>query len=522
MNALSQLTPMNPLSGAPGESTEVTSLESLSRLVSQARDAQVSWSQCSLKERSHKVKSLARLITERRVEGVAIITEETGRPESVAALSEVNNVLAFAGAAIKEASIALKKHKVGLSPLDFPGKSAVVEQVPRGVVGIIAPWNYPVSNFYKSLFPALLAGNSVILKPSELTPRTGAWLSGLAEEVLGAGIVTCVQGDGVVGAELIKSGIDSVVFTGSVATGKRVAETAASQLIPCSLELGGKDAALVLEDANLERTALGIAQWSLFNTGQDCSSIERLFVVDTIADQLLERLAQIYQALRVAGDERIVDGEEADLGPLQSSTQLDIVSSQVSEAVEAGAHLICGGSPTGVGYGFQPTILDRCTAEMRVAHEESFGPILAVTRVANAEEAIKLMNSSIYGLNGSVWTRDLKRGEALARQLEVGVALVNNHSFTGSLPQTPWTGVKDTGYGVASSRWSYHTFARPRTVVIDKNTKPDPFWLPVDESYRAFVEAVAQKNLGGGLRVMWTLIRLLGKRVKVICSLGRT
>ena len=240
-----------------------------------------------------------------------------------------------------------------------------------------------------------------------------------------------------------------------------------------------------------------------------------------IVDQLIDRLTEIYQALCVSGDQRLGEEEEADLGPLQSEAQLNIVESQVSEAVEAGARLLCGGVRTGVGYGFQPTLLDHCTSEMRVMYEESFGPVLAVTRVSCAEEGVSLINQSAYGLNGSVWTRDLKRGRALARQLEVGVALVNNHSFTGSLPQTPWTGVKDTGYGIASSRWSYHTFARPRTVVIDKNKKPDPFWLPVDNSYRAFVEAVAQKNLGGGPGVMLKLVKLLGKRIKVISGLGR-
>ena len=521
MNSPTHLTPLNPVNGEPAEPLEETKIETIPSLISRAREAQRAWAQRSFKARAERVRSLARLITERRAEGVAIVTAETGRPESVAALSEVNNVLAFASAAIKEAHIALKPHKVNLSPLDFPGKSAVVEQVPRGVIGIIAPWNYPVSNFYKSLFPALLAGNAVILKPSELTPRSGAWLAALAEETLGTGLVTCIQGGGVVGATLIESGIDAAVFTGSVATGRRVAEAAARRLIPCSLELGGKDAALVLADANIERTALGVAQWSLFNTGQDCSSVERLFVVESIADQLLARLADIYRALRVVGDERIVEGEEADLGPLQSAAQLEIVKAQVSEATKLGAQLICGGSPTGVGYGFQPTILDRCTADMRVSTEESFGPVLAVTRVADAQAGVTLMNQSTYGLNGSVWTSDLSAGEAIARQLEVGVALVNNHSFTGSLPQTPWTGVKDTGYGIASSRWSYHTFTRPRTVVIDKNKKPDPFWLPVDASYRDFVEAIALKNLGGGVGVMWRLIKLLGKRVKVICNLGR-
>lgn len=514
----SDITPLNPLTLTPSGSTPSDDPSSITGYVDEARRAQGVWAAQTLQARADRLIALAKLITERREEGVQIIHEETGRPRSVAALSEVNNVLAFAQAAIKEARVALRPNKVGLSPVDFPGKSAVVEQVPRGVVGIIAPWNYPVSNFYKSLFPALLAGNAVILKPSELTPRSGAWLASLAQETLGEGLVTCAQGGGDIGAALIDAGIDAVVFTGSVATGERVAAAAAKRLIPCSLELGGKDAALVLADADLERTALGIAQWSLFNSGQDCSSIERLFVVEEIAEPLLERLTGIYQALRVADQ---TDDSEADLGPLQSEAQLRLVERQVRDAVEAGAQLRCGGEATGSGYGYLPTILDRCDPSLDVMTEESFGPILAVARVKDAAEGVELINRSSYGLNGSVWTKDLKRGAAIARQLEVGVALVNNHSFTGSLPQTPWTGVKSTGYGVASSRWSYHTFARPRTVVIDKNTKPDPFWIPVDQSYREFVEAVARKNLGGGIGVLFKLIGLLGKRIKVIKQLAQ-
>jgi acyl-CoA reductase-like NAD-dependent aldehyde dehydrogenase len=491
----------------------------LPQMVEQARMSGIHWSQMTLNERADRLIKLGRMITARREEGAELLAQETGRASSMLALSELNNVLTFISACIKEAKYALKPTKVKLSSLDWPGKSVRVEQVPRGVIGIIAPWNYPISNFYKSLFPALLAGNTVVIKPSEFTPRVGAWLAEVARETLGEGIVNCVQGGAVVGAALIDAGIDAIVFTGSVTTGEKVAIAAAKNLIPCSLELGGKDAALVLADAEIERSALGIAQWSMFNSGQDCSSIERLYIVESIADQFLSTLTKIIANLSFHGDGTLTEEDEADVGPLQNQSQLHLVQAHVESAVKSGAKVLCGGEITGQGYGFKPTLLDHCNDRMTVVTDETFGPVLAVVRVPNIEEAITQINRSQYGLNGSVWTKDIKLGEHIARRFEVGVALVNNHSFTGSLPQTPWTGVKQTGYGVASSRWAYHTFVRPKTVVIDKNKGPDPFWLPIDDSYRQFVEAVALKNLGGGIRVMIRLVRLLGRRIRATRSL---
>lgn len=509
---------INPMTLAEVE-TLMTEEAAVSELISRARQASERWSEISLKERSRQLIRLGERITQERDVGARLIAEETGRALSLAALSELNTVQSFIKAAISEARIALKETKVKLSPLDFPGKSAIVEQVPRGVIGIIAPWNYPVSNFYKSLFPALLSGNAVVMKPSEHTPRVGAWLADLATEVLGEDLVLCVQGGASVGRALVEGGVDSVVFTGSVATGRAVAALAAHQLIPCSLELGGKDAALVLADADLDRTALGIAQWSMFNSGQDCSSIERLYVMDRIADSFIERLNTVISHLTYHGDGRLKPEEEADIGPLQTAEQLAVVNKHVGQAVAEGALVLCGGKPSGVGYGFQPTLLDRCVEGMLVTEEETFGPVIAVIRVHTVDEAIERINRSRYGLNGSVWTSNIAVGRAIAKRLDVGIALVNNHSFTGSLPQMPWTGVKETGYGVASSRWAYHTFVRPRTIVLDKNKDPDPFWFPVDESYQRFVEAVALKNLGGGIGVLFRLIGLLRKRIKATKSL---
>lgn len=481
--------------------------------VSRARAAQAAWAKVPLVDRERACLALGRRILEKRDEICALLSSETGRDPVDSLFSEVVFQLTYAKSAVKLARSALAPEKVSLSPIDWPGKRAVIEAVPRGVVAIVEPWNYPLLQFVKPLYPALLSGNAVVLKPSEHTPRTGRWLAEQCGSIFPPDLVQIVVGDGAVGAALIDADVDAVVFCGSVGTGRKVAARCAERLIPCSLELGGKDAALVLQDCDLERTVAGVLQWSMHNAGQDCSSIERVYVEDTVADAFVERLGRAAARLKVAPQPG-----HADLGPLQNPNQLRVVDEHVRDAVAQGAVVVTGGAPTGAGLGYQPTVLDRCTERMRVVREETFGPVVAVVRVTDAEEALQRANDSRYGLLGSVWTKDLAKGEALARRMEVGVALVNNHSFPGSIPQVPWTGVKDSGFGVAASRHSYPTFVRRRTIVVDRSRDPDVFWRPVDESLAQLGQAAAELALGAFLRV-FTLLGLLGKRTKSIREL---
>ncbi|MGO8994532.1 MAG: aldehyde dehydrogenase family protein [Polyangiaceae bacterium] len=505
---------ISPADGAALTPVASSTVDDVRAAAARGRAAQPAWAALPLSERERAIERLATRILERRAEALTLLGQEMGRSASDNLFHELVAAREFTASVILAGRIALAPEKISLSVLDWPGKKVVVEAVPRGLVGIIAPWNYPLANFYKHFFPAVLSGNAVLLKPSEHTPRCGAWFARQCAEIFPRDLVQVVQGGSAIGEAVIDA-VDAVTFTGSVPTGKRVAARAGERLIPCSVELGGKDAAIVLADCDLDRTVAGILFWATHNAGQDCSAIERVYVEASIADRFVAQLAGAARKLRVAAP-----GVVGDLGPLQNERQLEIVEEHVDEAKRLGGKVVCGGTRTGHGYGYLPTEIDDCTQAMRVVRDETFGPVIAVIRVKDAEEAIAKANDSRYGLNGSVWTTDLARGAALARRMEVGVAFVNNHSIAGALPEIPWTGVKDTGPGVASSRHAYPTFVRRRTLFIDSNRKPDPIWYPGDENLAAFGEALVARGLGGGLGAMLKLVGLLGKRVKAVQALA--
>lgn len=506
---------LNPATRSALEPVKASTPAEVRAAVAAARAAQPAWATLPFTERAAAARRLGQLVLAKADEAAKVMSQETGRSEVECQASELTSLAPYIETAVAVAKGALKPTKVRLSPLDFPGKKGVTEPVPRGVIGVIAPWNYPMGNFWKSLFPALLSGNGVVLKPSEHTPRTAAFLAALCAEAFPKGLVQLVQGAGDVGQALVDE-VDAIVFTGSVPSGRKVAGQAAARLIPSSLELGGKDAALVLADCDLERTALGVAQWSMHNCGQNCAAIERVYVEEAIADRFVEALTKVVKQLRVS-----TGNDESELGPLQNEAQLAIVERHVEAAKAAGAVVTAGGARVGPGLGYQPTVIDRCTDAMEVVRDETFGPVVAVVRVKDAEEALRRANDSRYGLNGSVWTSNLERGAQLARRLEVGVAYVNNHGFGGILADVPWTGVKETGPGVAASAHSYGVFTRPRTVIVDGSKQPDPWWIPANADLAAFTQALIERGRGGGLGVLLKLGGLVKKRAAAAKALLR-
>lgn len=514
LSAVREIQRFSPVDGQVLPPVPMSTHAQVTETITRARAAQPAWQALGFEGRAKLVRLAARRLLEKRNEIVALGQEELGKYPAEMLMTEAVGPLEFAAAWIKQARSALRRKTVPVSSLAFPGKSAKVELVPRGVLGIIAPWNFPLANFFKGVFPGLLSGNAVVVKPSELTPKSGQWFVDVMNEVLPAHVLQAVQGDGEVGRALTTGGIDSLIFTGSVSTGRKVAQLAAEKLIPVSLELGGKDPAIVLADCAFDRTVAGVMQWSLANAGQSCSAIERVYVVDAIADRFVEAMGSAVSRLRSE------PGAEVDVMPVQNLKQLELVTAQVNDAVAKGAVVRTGGKPLGHGFWFQPTVLDRCTHEMRIMTEETFGPVVCIARVKDEGEAVRLANDSTFGLNASVWSQNLAHAEQVARRLEAGVVLVNNHSITGAWPQAAWTGVKNTGYGVAGSEYALHTFTRPMTVVIDKNSAPDPWWLPVDATLLEIANRLGEVQLGALLRAA-ALPFLMRQRAKTILAFAR-
>jgi acyl-CoA reductase-like NAD-dependent aldehyde dehydrogenase len=482
--------------------------DDIRRALANAREAQTPWREVRFEDRAAALVRAAKSMLRRRDEGMSLAHDEVGKLDVTSLFDEGIGHLDVLKQWIGVVRPALERKRVRMNPLVFPKKQSFIDVVPRGVVGVIAPWNFPIAGLYRALYPALLCGNGVIVKPSEYSPLTTQWLVDSLARELPAGLITCVHGDAAQGAMLIDAGIDACVFTGSPRSGRAVGVRCAERGIPASIEMGGKDCAIVLADCDRERTLAGITHWTLANSGQACGAIEVALVEDHFADDFGAALARSWVRLRT-------EGEHAEVSPLGNRRQLEIVQQHVDDALAKGAKLLCGGAPTGHGLGFMPTLLDHCREDMMVVRDETFGPVLAIVRVDGPADAIRRVNRARYGLGASIWTRDIPRATALAEQLEVGVASINNHAFTGAIPALPWTGTRETGFGVANSVYALSTFIRPRTTVIDGSSRPEPYWMPYDRDVWEFGQLVCDAQLAKVTRA-WRLPILAARRLRTI------
>ncbi len=462
----------NPVSGKILKEHNQTPLEQIPFLISKARVAQKQWENTPVKERPAYFYKIKEYVLDNMDTIASLICEENGKPKQEAYLTEIFSVLELITVYSKRVPKILRNCPI---PLYFmKNKKSYLEFWPKGVVAIISPWNFPFSIPFGEIVLALLCGNAVLFKPSEVTPLIGLKIFEICEAVgLPKGLLQVVLGDGSRGSELIQCGVDKVFFTGSGSTGKKVMASASQNLTPVVLELGGKDPMIILEDADLD-FASSAALWGGFvNSGQACASTERILVQENIHDEFIQKLKEKVTQLRL--------GE--DVGAITFEKQKSVYETHLSELTSQNSKIICGGKFSENKTFLEPTIITNpdgiadCPIEKtKIYNEETFGPVVAVTKFKTVDEAIEKANASRYGLLASIITKDYGLGKKIVSRIQAGSVLINEVLYTHGLSETPWGGVKESGFGVVHSDLGVLEFVNTRHVHLPRS------WFPVFKS----------------------------------------
>lgn len=487
----------------------ITEIDAIAAGVARARDAQRPWAARGVRERVHVIERVRALLFERRAIAADIISRETGKPIPESLVAEVAMVLDGARFLVQNAERVLRPSRRKSATLALWRKRIVVHHEPIGVVAVVSPWNYPLLFTAMHVLPALVAGNAVLLKPSELTTRTAELLADVLHDAgVPRDVFQLVVGDGAAGAALVAADINKVFFTGSERTGRRIAEACAPRFVPVSLELGSSDAAVVLDDADVRHAASGIAWGRFTNAGQTCVAPKRAIVASAVYDAFLRDITTAVHALRVG--EATAPG--IDVGRMISASQATLLASQVADAVARGATVVAtqgvrtaatpaGANPTAGADTYAPLlVLANVTPDMRVWREETFGPVLAVVRAANDAEALALANGTPYGLSGSVWSSNRARARAFARQLDAGAVAINDCVITAGVAEVPHGGMKQSGTGRVHGVEGLLECVRTMTVVDDMLTAVrQPWWFGYGPASAARVDAYVRLTHGQGV-----------------------
>jgi succinate-semialdehyde dehydrogenase/glutarate-semialdehyde dehydrogenase len=472
-----------------------TSPDEVRQAVARARRAQEAWGALPVEERAARVLRFRDAIVDRSDEVIDLLVRECGKPRHEALLHEVMVVADLATYFARNAARVLAPQQLSLHLMKH--RRSYLYRVPRGVVGVISPWNYPFQLPLRDVITAVLAGNAAVLKPSEVTPLVALkakeiWDgAGLPEDVF-----QVVPGYGPTGAALIDAGIQFVVLTGSVATGRKVAAACGERLIPCVMELGGKAPLIACSDAEIERTARAITFGGFSNAGQVCISVERVYAHRDVHDRLVDRVVELTKELRQGDPAK----DFVDVGAIIFAPQIEIAEKHVADAVQKGAEVRTGGKRVpGRGQFFEPTVIAKCDHTMSVMREEIFGPIVPFMKVASEEEAVRLANESHLGLNAYVFSADREHGVRLAERIEAGSVLVNDVLSNGGTVEAPFGGIKQSGFGRALGDDALREMCDVRHVSVDRvPMEKDPFGFPYTEKSYAWFKKGLRVLFGGG------------------------
>ena len=516
---------ISPVSGEVVGQSHLNSPADVQRAVERARAAQPAWTALTVSARAKLLRPLRAYIAEHADELAGIISSDNGKTRTDAMAAEVLPAAMATDYYCRKAKGMLKDRRMLPASLLMANKASKIVRVPYGVMGIISPWNYPFSIPFSEVVMALLAGNAVILKAASETQLVGRAIERCFEEVsIPPGVFQYLNLPGrVAGKAFLDSGVDKLLFTGSVAVGKALMAQAAETLTPLVLELGGNDPMLVCPDADLKRAVAGAVWAGLQNCGQSCGGVERIYVHRSIYQPFIDALAVTVRQLRVGED---ID-HKVDLGAMTTDRQMQEVERQVAAATQAGAVVYAQSrAPAAAGGHFMPArVLTGVDHHMDIMRMETFGPVLGVMAVDDMDEAIALANDSNLGLTASVWTRSAREGERLARLLQAGVVMVNDHLMSHGLPETPWGGFKQSGIGRTHGAIGMMEMTQAQCLVHDymPGVKRNLWWHPHGPAvYRGMRGILALlcgqgimtrlKGLGG---LLWIVPRMFTSSVRI-------
>src|SRR3954466_1379133 len=488
----STLESFNPATGELAGSVATITPDQVQSVVDDVARIQPAWAELSLEDRGRYLRRAAGALLDDIDEIAELLVNEQGKPRVEAYTMELLPTVDALHWCAKEGPKILADEKVRMSQAFLATKKSRFTYEPIGVVGVIAPWNYPWSIPFGEVGIALMAGNGVVLKPASLTPLLGEAIRRVFEKGgLPEGLVRVVHGGGAVGDALARSSAGKVFFTGSVEVGRKVGAVCAESLKGSVLELGGKDPMIVCADADLPNAISGALWGGFANAGQTCSGIERVYVVEQVADRFVEGVAREAEKLRLGDPLQW----ETEIGPMTADSQYEIVVELIEDAVASGATKLCGG-PVDVaglhGKFVAPTVLTGVTHEMRIMREEIFGPVLPIVVVENEQEAIELANDSEFGLGASVWTKDRQKGERMAHQIQSGMVWVNDHSFSHGACQCAWGGVKHSGLGRSHSKFGFYECVNIKQLAWEPGWTRDMWWQPYDRKLGDAIRYSAQ------------------------------